>query len=761
MSRTTSSTILPAVPVIPVTPVKAGKGKKRDETVEATPAAVPKPAPVTPLKTPQRAVKEAVVAEKKEEKVKIPPTTPAAKETSKPKTTGKKGKAIIEPAPKKESSKEIKKVEVQKDVKPVEVLKEVKPAPAAPSATPNKRSAPGILDLTAAIKAQDENAKGKTTGTASAATSVPPSPATTSTGSPIKRSVAPRTLRVIPTPKTETPPPLSASTAPPLPQLPTVDKLRSRQASIASVNQPGTPYSDLISDTASVTSTSVSRANSPPPVLGSKVGTAPVRKKTKSQAKKDRQERRRQIEEEQTIMDDKSDNEVVQAPIIGRKKKTKKPSAPVPKPAAVAPKSEPASPKPATVEEEVSDAPAPVIPSRKVSSAMPSVRPSPEPEQDPLGESAKDKREYTPQSVMSDLQKTGQLLASTLEFFKPLSSSLTHSSRNPPVANVAAPQDLKIHFSEADLEALAKKKPVRLNSHAGKPDSRTLITPHGKFFWGLTEELEQRALELERSIGNSRGPACFHAHKQSATGQDFMPHQQSKDVLPAIATALKEAGKKLNTGNSPRIPKLDASSIPLPPVQPGDAANMQGQQSPHPQQTPADAGLYLNQFVLPKTDNPPPNQPRPEMAAVGGAPGAGTASVSSNINFAKAAQAVVEGGAVGSTMTPDGMSMMAADLLGGVFVHGLEALVGAGLGFQPGQDIDGKMGRGAGLDVQGLMSAIESTAGYVGTERRGRGSVLSMEEAEQAMLAARKEHDVLEKKLAALIKKNRKVAGAR
>ena len=162
------------------------------------------------------------------------------------------------------------------------------------------------------------------------------------------------------------------------------------------------------------------------------------------------------------------------------------------------------------------------------------------------------------------------------------------------------------------------------------------------------------------------------------------------------------------------------------------------------------------------------------MAAVGGPPGAGTANISVNVNkFAKAAKAVVEGGAVGSTEI-DGMGIMAADLLGGVFVQGLEALVGAGLGFPTTQefDLDGNGnislgGRNGGaLDVQGLMNAIETTAGmggmglggYGGNERRGRGSVLSMEEAEQAMHAARKEHDVLEKKLAGLMKKNKKLA---
>tara|TARA_R110002003_G_scaffold878_13_gene21760 strand:- start:2162 stop:3682 length:1521 start_codon:yes stop_codon:yes gene_type:complete len=499
----------------------------------------------------------------------------------------------------------------------------------------------------------------------------------------------------------------------------------------------------------------MSRANSPPPI-GGKVGTAPVRKKTKSQAKKDRQERKRQIEEEMAIEETKSDVEVVQAPIIGRKKKAKKPASNPKIPAAVA-KHQPASPKPVTVEDDPAEAPA--VAAKTTQSAKTSTTATPDPEHIP---EPKDKREHTAQSIMADLQRTGELLASTLEFFKPLSSSLTHASRAAPSSNLSGPPDLKIHFSEAELEALAKKKPVRLTGHDDKSDSRTLITPNGKFFWGLSEELEEKALQLEKQIEELRGHARFHprkhtsGHHSQATGAQ----SQTKDVLPAIATALKEAGKKLGDRNTQQIPKLDTQSIL-------DETAQELPPPPPQSQTPADAGAYLNQFVLPKTDNPPPNQPRPEMAAVGGAPGAGTANISVNAGkFAKAAQAVVEGGAVGSTEI-DGMGMMAADLLGGVFVQGLEALVGAGLGFQSSQefglDASGNitLGRGGGgLDVQGLMTAIESSSGIAGGDgasRYGRGSVMSLEEAERAMLGARREHDVLEKKLAALMKKNKKL----
>ncbi|KAF1832093.1 hypothetical protein BDW02DRAFT_503824, partial [Decorospora gaudefroyi] len=814
LSRTASA-ITPAVPVVPVTPMrdplssKTKKGKQKTETTNTAtatttpPAAVTttKPQPSTPSKaatkaafkppqtpkdpTPKDPTPKGAAGKAKEDAVETPKSIPEAKKfvsetavrdtpKSKPKIAAKRHESVTDISPKKDSQKNVASISAT--------------AAAPPSST--KRQPPGKLDISIASKMTvDEESsavnsdkvgtqtKNNRSLPATATSSVPPSPAATSTGSPIKRAAPPRTLRVIATPKTEVPPPLSATSAPSQPQIPTVDKLRSRQASIASVNQPGTPASELISDTASVTSTSISRASSPPPIAG-KVGTAPVRKKTKSQAKKDRLERKKNIEEGHIMGEDKSDVEVVQAPIIGRKKKARKPAT-IPKPIAAAFKSQPGSPKPATVEEEQSDVPA--ASSRRVSSVKVSARVTPEPEPEPEpGQPSKEKRELTAQSIMDDLQRTGQLFMSTLEFFKPLSSSLTHAPRTSQSTNFNAPPDLKLHLSEADLDALAKKKPVRLDSHDGRPDTRTLITPNGKFLWGLSEELEAKALELEKRIEKLKGDARFHPRKQTAHGPSHNTTAQahSNDVLPAIATALKEAGKKLSTNGGQQMPMLDSSSgllgsttLPLPPVQADDASVPQVP-SPQQQQTPADAGAYLNQYVLPRTDNPPPNQPRPEMAAVGGPPGAGTANITVNANkFAKAAKAVVEGGAVGSTEI-DGMGLMAADKLGGIFVQGLEALVGAGLGYQSPQELsldrNGNItlerGNGGRLDVQGLMDAIENTAGmggYSGNARRGRGSVLTMEEAEQAMHAARKENDVLEKKLAVLIKKNNKLVTGR
>ncbi|CAI6316052.1 unnamed protein product [Periconia digitata] len=783
LSRSAGPIIAPAVPVVPVTPgqaatsVKTKKSKKVVETAESadhnkddistnaeshavTPPSSSKKSSSVKSKPTQESLKKTVevapVITTKENKKSAPSTSKATT----PKKTGgvKGGQTAVDISPQKDS----------------------KDAPSSVT-TPasSKRQHPGKLDIAAATKPAEleqpsvpgwvkSESQVKATRTASTAPNAwtPGSPAAISTGSPVKKTTAARTLRVVATPKTESPSPWSAASTTSHPQVPTVEKLRSRQASIASVNLPGTPVSELVSDTASITSTSISRANSPPPV-GGKVGSAPVRKKTKSQQKKERQERARQEEERALAMEEhKSEPEVVQEPLMGRKKKAKKP-ANNPKPLHVPTKAPPQSPKPVEVEEVNEQAEPPEAP--PVATKKPQIRsstplrvdPHPPPE-------SKERRETTAQAIIADLQKTGELIASTLEFFKPLSSSLAQSSR--PVQSSGgpvSPPDLKMHLSPADVEALSKKQPVRLTGNDGKIDSNTLITPHGKFFWGLTKELEERVLELEKHIDNLKGPGRFHTHRGLS-----QQHRLASQALPALATALKEAGATLSKSSGQQLDSalLGATALPLPPVQ--NTSDLPPPQSQaQQQQAPADAGSYLNQFVLPKTDSPVPNSSRTEMAAVGGLPGSGTANMSVNVNkLAKAARAVAEGGAVGTEL--EGMGVMAADLLGGVFVQGLETLVGAGLDFSTSsQDItlegNGNVSLNSrGVDVQNLVSAFETGGGLRDLTSRGilgsgkgRRPVLSMDEAEQAMLAAKKDHEALEKKLAAVMKRNKKMVG--
>ncbi|KAF2749839.1 hypothetical protein M011DRAFT_398227 [Sporormia fimetaria CBS 119925] len=804
MSRTTTaSTITPAVPVVPVmatVPVPPHQSAPSD-TASGTASAtsVAKAQPLEPKQLNKKASdpkarptvekpKAAVDthAQTEEQSVKPVVSESPAKQSTKSRASSRKVKIPldkdVEAATTVQSSSGIANV-TRNDGKDSRVGKDAS-VPETPISTPAKRQPPGKLDIAAATATRvsesekgsmmgsqkaDSQQKGSRSASLVAGSSVPASPAAISTGSPVKRTVAPRTIRVVATPKVETPPVLSAGSGT-VPQVPTVEKLRSRQASIASITQPGTPVSELISEDASGTSASVSRANTPPPI-GGKVGTAPVRKKTKSQAKKERQERARQILEEQVLAIEEPEPEPVQAPIVGRKKKTKKPAASVPKPSAAA-KSQPSSPKPAAVEapaeieSKPNSAPAPAsAKSISVQSTEESSTTRPPLEQE--AEEQKEKLGQSTQEFIASLQSSGELLTSMLEFFKPLSASLAHSARIAQMGGAMASQDAYLHISEADIAALADRQAVRLGGPDGKPESHTLITPEGKCLWGLTQELEERALELEKHIETLKGFTGFHSVKQhvSARARNGNVLAQPKEMIPVMAKALEDAAKQLK--KTPAYSSLDANA-PLP-----DLSVLAASHRLPPQQVSqeiADAAAYLNQFVIPDTDSPPNNNNREETFAVGGRPGADIRHLAVNVeNLTRAVKAVAEGGTLDQDL--EGTGVTATDLLSSAVLQGLEALIGTSLGFQSNQDLNvdrkGNITLGGRiLNIKELVDLVASGIGLGGfgpghTRRgdiHGRG-VLSVHEAEQAMLAAKKEHEALEKKLTTLMKRNRKAVG--
>ena len=155
-------------------------------------------------------------------------------------------------------------------------------------------------------------------------TSQPDTPATAvsySSDSPGPRPTPLRTIRVVQAQKSEThlrsAPSITTNTT----SATVITRQISRQPSVASIHQPGTPINEMNSDDVSLTSTSISRPSSPPV---SRVGSAPIRQTTKSQLKK---ERRRRIEESRQSDDPASATiaeDTVQAPIVGRMKKAKK-----------------------------------------------------------------------------------------------------------------------------------------------------------------------------------------------------------------------------------------------------------------------------------------------------------------------------------------------------------------------------------------------------------------------------------------------------
>ena len=155
----------------------------------------------------------------------------------------------------------------------------------------------------------------------------PATPATAASQSPASSVVRqPRTLRLVQTPKSEAP--HSAET--PLEAAIAQDSRRTpHERTQSATNIPRTPVNELISEHASVTSNTVSRSVSPS--LDTKLNIT-SQSRSKAQKKKDRQAKAKQVddikvvqESQRTSVEEPPLEGLVQAPMMGRKKKTKKP----------------------------------------------------------------------------------------------------------------------------------------------------------------------------------------------------------------------------------------------------------------------------------------------------------------------------------------------------------------------------------------------------------------------------------------------------
>lgn len=395
----------------------------------------------------------------------------------------------------------------------------VDPKPLSISALENsqkltaKRPHPGKLDITAAKDASkiemesiaSSSAQSKSVDRAAtlSAISQPLTPATSLSSAP--RQIQSRTIRVISTPKAEIPPRLVTAS----PSIVSVaastvaSKQISRRASLSSIYPPGTPVSEKISDNASFTSTSMSRANSPPP---STVGSAPVRQYTKSQQRKERQVRARQAEEVLVKKEDSSTKaiaeEPVQAPIIGRKKKTKKPTRGTTDSTPVA--TRPSSPAPK--DDMFQDRTRPAT-TRKESYKEISVQKDKDSETpaSPVASSSSDNHQknlLSAGSILSSLQKSGEVSSTLLDLFKGapgINFRFEINQQDLAEQNIPAISDAQRRQIESGgvvvLDMINNKRVILLPDHSTLP--------------GLTEEEAQRYLELRQRILSSTELAKF------------------------------------------------------------------------------------------------------------------------------------------------------------------------------------------------------------------------------------------------------------
>lgn len=413
---------------------------------------------------------------------------------------------------------------------------EASTAKADSSATPVRRQHPGRLDIAAAttITPQQQQALTKAPGTNSAPVSASSRPSTPaiSADSPAKRTVQPRSLRVVcSTPKAETLPSVPSSAASGAASALLAGKEPALKPSSASI-QVSTPTTEVISDNASLATTSFSRANSPPP--GGKVGSAPGRAKTKSQLKKERQERAKLIEEVRKVEDSTqtAEDEIIQAPIAARKKKSKK-NETTPKASSTPIPSRPASP-PAdgkvqgqeaqeTLTQE-SSGKRDLVEEPKVQKADSAQKQGPK----------TSRQNSTAVKIVSEL--LGTLASASDGLFRPIVGLNTrHEITNTELASLGPMPQL----TEEEKQKLSKGEPVHRGGDDGRSASRIIITPTGSCLRGLSEPQEKRFLELEQELVNTKATFKFNSHSSYA--------DDAAKALRERVRIVKEATRLRNT----------------------------------------------------------------------------------------------------------------------------------------------------------------------------------------------------------------------
>ncbi|SMR51098.1 unnamed protein product [Zymoseptoria tritici ST99CH_1A5] len=371
----------------------------------------------------------------------------------------------------------------------------------------------------------------RTASLASSPAKLPESPAS-AIASPAARP-APRTLRLTSTqtvPKADVPP-AQPSFTPTLPNV-AAHRLPSRRPSVSSMHLPGTPSSEHnpMSDNLSIASTSLSRANSPPPGV-SRVGSAPVRDKTKSQQKKDRQKIAKEKEEQDLKAKVEQAGkalaqETEQEAVVSRMKKTKKEKAAKPKTKSVVPTadstptaSRPASPGPKVVPEVAVKPESPPVAETVV--ATPTKAPAVQPIlQSPNGPSPPATPTLSPAQLIAELKQSAPEIQKCIDSLFRISTS--HNQKQQPnvslkdlaSSNMWKP-DFKVNLKKEDVEALLKGKVPAI--HYGGEDTRVfdrgMVTPSGAHLRALTKELESRFLELEQALREMPEELRFHPSK--------------------------------------------------------------------------------------------------------------------------------------------------------------------------------------------------------------------------------------------------------
>ncbi|KAM6520539.1 transcriptional repressor general negative regulator of transcription subunit 4, variant 2 [Fusarium solani] len=614
------------------------------------------------------------------------PSTPTPKGTPKAKRQAEKivDKLLAKAGPSLETKSQ--------DVKPAQIAKTAEKKPVSI----DTRAAGGSPSKAGESSATTE----KSTTELSAAFPPLPTPSAAGISSPITRT-APKTLRVVPTQRVEAPPPAS-------PALTMASVALSATSRVISASyRPDTPASEMVSDTASVISASVthSRASSPPP---SRIGSAAVRTTTKSQQRKQRKDA---LKHETKLIAEAPKEPEEHAPVLGRKKKQKKEKpvkAPQPRPAT--PVQEPAKAEPTPAEPAVPEQPKEKEPKEKpvkskaaqkkaakgkgkAKEVEPEVAPTPQsPPQEPAATEpgtpeVPEKPQPGPSSVFTEIKNA--LWSSSIDklhLLKPISGSSSRTDPNSANSNANKAGHCKDcsckcgEIQDEDLAALRAGKPVRKQFHVD--GSRMLITPNGDCIRGLTPEEEDAFLELQAAIAaTAENPGAFIAPR----------HQPGSGAFSLIK------GRAVPNGRPNIFP---ATAQPQ-------------SQDPIGKLQREDALSYINQYVLPRLNLGATNMGFPKGASP--TKDAAAASLNSLAPYFYGPDAAA---GVGIYTPPDGARAM-------------QDFSSAGMSSE-------ERGKNFGMGVSGMP-------------------LMSVEDAEGALAAARRETEKLEKGLNQVIRRNRRL----
>ncbi|KAK4232580.1 general negative regulator of transcription subunit 4 [Podospora fimiseda] len=666
------------------------------------------------------------------------------------------------------SKQKAKEKEEKEKAKEKEKEKEVLPGP-TPVEKKVERPVPGILNIAAATKAsQIRNIDPASSAVDKSATTdkdsvfpALPTPTPVSVSSPLART-APKTLRVVQTPKMENPPTPVGGGGPAV-AAPSVRSLASAE----------TPASELISDTASIISASISasRTNSPPP---SRVGTAPVRSTTKSQQRKQRKEVLKKESAVIAAAPVKVEAEVEIGPILGRKKKQKKEKERTTTKASTPIVSRPGSPLASSSSKDGKDAKdssadakdssdtvkeANQETSTYRSTANETTTLTDEPVHgrysDSKGKNIEASRSSdsasnapravpSPAAILKNLQDRGHAPKDIekLPLFKPTNVVVDSSLMN----NNIRPRELAPNLKSTMIPTKNLVTEEDLRNLSTKPIRKVvdgvsiMITPNGDCLRHLTKEEQDRFLYLQQQLAmEADNPAAFVSSKH--------------DNGPGGFSLVK--GRAVPNG-PPSYMLTGPGEYPEDPIN-----KIQREE----------AIYYINQYVLPRLNLSSRDLPVPrDLNVDGGVSVHGTRAPKRTNNSSDGHNA-----AGGSWMGKDGFSshdVAEPELLySGPVEAGLASIYDARPpSFESAVAVGGAAGAGAYLEsyidrMPGGVNATTATAGpaaAAAAAAAGLGNVplMSLEDAEATLGAAKKEAEKLEKALLLLVKKNKRLLTA-